>query len=62
MKDHAPIATPHIVSRASTTARQGSALDLRFRVRLRQGFLPSALVAELKALAGVESVELRRDE
>ena len=44
------------------TARQGSALDLIYRVRLRQGCSPSALVAELKALPGVESVELRREE
>ena len=44
------------------TARQGTALDLTFRVRLRQGISPSALVAELKTLAGVESVELRREE
>jgi hypothetical protein len=44
------------------TARQGSALDLIYRVRLRQGCSPSALVAELKALSGVESVELRREE
>ena len=41
------------------TARQGSALDLIYRVRLRQGCSPSAPVAELKALPGVESVELR---
>jgi hypothetical protein len=44
------------------TARQGSALDLTFRVRLRQGISPSTLVAELKLLAGVESVELRRED
>jgi Domain of unknown function (DUF4956) len=44
------------------TAHKGSALDLTFRVRLRPGFSPSSLVAELKGLAGVESVELRREE
>jgi len=44
------------------TARQGSALDLTFRVRLRPGSSPATMVAELKMLAGVESVELRRDD
>jgi hypothetical protein len=43
------------------TARQGSALDLGYRLRLRRGALPSALVADLHALAGVESVDLRRE-
>ncbi len=44
------------------TAKQGTALDLTFRVRLRHGVSPSAMVAELKLLPGVESVELRRDD
>ena len=43
------------------TARQGAALDLTYRIRLRGGSSPSALVAELHALAGVESVDLRRE-
>jgi Domain of unknown function (DUF4956) len=43
------------------TARQGAALDLTYRIRLRAGSSPSALVAELHALAGVESVDLRRE-
>jgi hypothetical protein len=43
-----------------STARQGAALDLSYRVRLRAGSSPSALVAELHALKGVESVDLRR--
>jgi Domain of unknown function (DUF4956) len=44
-----------------STARQGAALDLSYRVRLRAGCSPSALVAELHALTGVESVDLRRE-
>jgi hypothetical protein len=44
-----------------STARQGAALDLNYRVRLRAGFSPSALVAELHALQGVESVDLKRE-
>jgi hypothetical protein len=43
------------------TARQGAALDLSYRIRLRAGYLPSALVAELHRLKGVESVDLRRE-
>jgi Domain of unknown function (DUF4956) len=43
------------------TARQGAALDLSYRLRLRAGCLPSALVAELHGLKGVESVDLRRE-
>ena len=46
----------------SAMARQGSALDLTYRVRLRQAVSPSTLVAELKQLGGVESVELRRED
>jgi hypothetical protein len=44
-----------------STARQGAALDLSYRVRMRAGSSPSALVAELHALKGVESVDLRRE-
>jgi hypothetical protein len=43
------------------TARQGAALDLTYRIRLRAGCSPSAFVAELHALTGVESVELKRE-
>jgi Domain of unknown function (DUF4956) len=43
------------------TARQGAALDLSYRIRLRAGCSPSALVAELHGLTGVESVDLRRE-
>jgi hypothetical protein len=44
-----------------STARQGAVLDLSYRVRLRAGGSPSTLVAELHALKGVESVDLRRE-
>jgi hypothetical protein len=44
------------------TARQGSSLDLAYRVRLRPGCSPAGLVAELNGLAGVESVQLSRDD
>jgi Domain of unknown function (DUF4956) len=43
------------------TARQGAALDLTYRIHLRAGSSPAALVAELHALAGVESVDLKRE-
>jgi hypothetical protein len=46
---------------AVNTARQGSALDFSYRIRLRAGCSPSALVAELHALEGVESVDLKRE-
>ena len=45
---------------SAATARQGVALDLVYRVRLRPGSAPLALVAELNMLEGVESVDLRR--
>jgi hypothetical protein len=44
---------------ASATARQGAALDLTYAVRPRGEAATLALVAELNALNGVQSVELR---
>jgi uncharacterized membrane protein YhiD involved in acid resistance len=44
---------------ATTTARQGAALDLTYAVRLRRGEAAVPLVAQLNALDGVQSVELR---
>ncbi len=44
-----------------STARQGTALDLNYRLRLREGCSPSTLVSELHALDGVESVDLKRE-
>ncbi len=52
------------VSRSSLvsvgTAKQGVSLDLVYRVRLRPSLTPARVVADLLALDGVESVELRR--
>ena len=44
-----------------STAKQGSCLDLSYRVRLRQGISPATVVAEFNMMEGVESVELKRD-
>ena len=44
-----------------STARQGSAVDFEYRVRLKPGTSASLLVAELHRLEGVESVELNRE-
>ena len=46
---------------SASTARQGSCLDLVYRVRLRPGQLPSALVAEFNMMEGIENVELKRE-
>ena len=43
-----------------SSARQGSAFDLTYRVRLLPGSSPAALVAELNAMDGVDNVELSR--
>jgi len=42
------------------TAKQGSVLELTYRVRLRPECSPAALVAEINGLEGVESVQLTR--
>jgi hypothetical protein len=46
--------------KATTTARQGSALDLAYRVTLRSEGDAVALVSELNQVDGVQNVELRR--
>ncbi len=45
---------------SASTAKQGTALDLTYRVRLRPECAPACLVADLNRLEGVESVELER--
>ena len=45
---------------STTTARQGAALDLTFRVRLRPAATPVALVGDLNKMERIQSVELRR--
>ncbi|MGE3818093.1 MAG: DUF4956 domain-containing protein [Isosphaeraceae bacterium] len=47
---------------AASTARQGAALDLSYRLRIRSDCPPVNLVAELNQLEGVESVDLKSDE
>jgi len=45
---------------SAATAKQGAALNLTYQVRLRPECSPASLVADLKRLEGVESVELER--
>ena len=45
---------------AVATGRQGAAVDLTYRVRLRPGTDPAVVVAELNRLEGVESVVLNQ--
>src|SRR5262245_9159517 len=45
---------------AAATARQGAAFDISYKIRLRPGAAPTAFVAELNRLEGVQTVELRR--
>jgi hypothetical protein len=45
-----------------STARQGAALDLTYRLRMKPDASPAGLVTELNRLEGVENVDLRRDE
>ncbi|MBI3415306.1 MAG: DUF4956 domain-containing protein [Verrucomicrobia bacterium] len=44
------------------TAKQGSVLELSYRVRLRESASPPELVKALKQIEGVQNVELRRGE
>jgi uncharacterized membrane protein YhiD involved in acid resistance len=45
---------------AGATGRQGAALDLTYKVRLRPGSSPTELIEELNRIEGVQNVELRR--
>jgi hypothetical protein len=45
---------------AAATGRQGAAIDLTYRVRLRPTTDPTVLVAELNRLEGVQNVELNQ--
>ena len=47
---------------SASTARQGSRLDLTYRIRLRPGSSPAGLVAELNLVKGIENVDLKRGE
>jgi hypothetical protein len=44
---------------AGATGRQGAALDLTYKVRLRLGAAPAELIAELNRIEGIQNVELR---
>ncbi len=44
---------------AVTTARQGTALEITYHLRLRPGVQPTALVGELNRVEGTQGVELR---
>jgi uncharacterized membrane protein YhiD involved in acid resistance len=48
----------HLLS--TSTGRQGAALDLAYRVRLRATATPITLIDELNQLPGVQNAELRR--
>ena len=45
---------------SGATGRQGAALDLTYKVRLRPGSAPAELIGELNRLDGIQNVELRR--
>jgi len=45
---------------STSTSRQGAALDVSYRVRLRPTSTAASFVAELNRLEGVQNVELRR--
>jgi hypothetical protein len=45
---------------ATTTARQGAALELTYAVRLRKDETAIALVSELNRIEGMQGVELRQ--
>jgi len=50
-----------IVPIAAATGRQGAALDLTYRVRLRPSTDMAAFVAEVNRLEGVQGVEISQD-
>ena len=45
---------------SGATGRQGAALDLTYKVRLRPASAPAELIDELNRLEGIQNVELRR--
>ncbi len=51
--------TEHFRVIASSTARQGAALDVTYRLRLRAGTSLTALVTTLNQIEGVQNAELR---
>jgi hypothetical protein len=53
--------TESVEALAAATGRQGAALDLTYRIRLRPSTDMAAFVAELNSLEGVQGVELSQD-
>ena len=47
---------------AASTAKQGAYLDLTYRIRLRPRVVAPTVVCELDQLAGVENVEIKRND
>lgn len=45
---------------STSTARQGAALDLSYRLRLRAGVTPMQLLNEINRLEGIQNVEMKR--
>jgi hypothetical protein len=54
--------TRQLTMASLATARQGSSLELSYRILLRPGTEPADLVTELNAIEGVESVGLEQGE
>ncbi len=45
---------------STATARQGAALDLTYRLRLKSGVLPMQLLNEINRLEGIQNLELKK--
>jgi hypothetical protein len=43
------------------TAKQGSAVDVEYRLLLKPDISPAALVAELNQIEGVQQVQFRKE-
>lgn len=50
----------HAALQSTTTARQGAAVDLTFRLRLKPGVTPLQFINEMNRLEGVQNLELKR--
>ncbi len=52
----------HCETSAVSTARQGTALEITYKIRMKEGVSEAALVKDLNLLDGVQGVDLRRIE
>ena len=50
----------HVQLQSTATARQGAALDLTYRVRVKPGVTPLQLLNELNRVEGIQNLELKR--